>query len=38
MLTRFFPKVIYEEIRGLTSAQKGIGIILMVAGGIILSV
>ena len=38
LIARFFPKVICEEIQGLTVAQKAIAIILMVAGGIILSV
>jgi uncharacterized membrane protein len=38
LLSRFFPKAVAEEIRGLTLAQKAVGVALMVAGGIILSV
>jgi hypothetical protein len=38
LLAHFPPKFICEEIQGLTEAQKAITIILMVAGGIILSV
>ena len=38
LIARFFPKVICEEFQGLTMAQKAFAIILMVAGGIILSI
>ena len=38
LLTRLFPKAIAEEVRGLTLAQKAVGVALMVAGGIVLSV
>lgn len=36
LLTRFFPKVLREEIEGLTIAQKIIGILLTIVGGFIL--
>ena len=38
LLTKFYPKVIVEDIQGLTLVQKIAGITLMVIGGIILSI
>jgi len=38
LLTYFFPRFVCEEIRGLTMAQKIVGIILMVSGGLVLSI
>jgi hypothetical protein len=37
VLTKFYPKIISEDIEGMALLQKATGIILMVSGGIILS-
>jgi len=38
VLTNFFPQIVCEETEGLTLAQKSLGIILVITGGVILSI